>query len=250
MVDATPAAIADAAERHGCKSVAFTYNDPVIFAEYAIDVANACHERNVMTVAVTAGYITEQAREPFFSALDAANIDLKAFTDDFYRRLCFARLPEVLDTLRWVVNETDTWVEITTLVIEGENDHPDEIEAMTRWIRRELGTHVPLHFTAFHPDFKMMDRPRTQLSTLLRCRDIALGNGLQFVYTGNVFHPASASTWCPNCEARLIQRDRYEIGAYNLDWQRCSGCGTQVPGRFDPSGEPGTWGRRRLPVAI
>src|SRR5690606_5055643 len=186
MDAAAPEEIAATAARHGCRSVAFTYNDPVIFAEYAMDVADACHARGLNTVAVTAGYITELARGDFFAKMDAANVDLKAFTDDFYVKLCGGHLQPVLDTLIWLRHETDVWVELTTLLIPGHNDSDAEIAALAAWVRNELGADVPLHFSAFHPDFKMNEVPSTPPATLVRARRLALEAGLQHVYTGNV----------------------------------------------------------------
>src|SRR5215831_7286347 len=153
---ASPEAIAQAAVRSGCRSVAFTYNDPVIFLEYAVDVAQACRERGIKTVAVSAVYITPEPRIEFFRHMDAANIDLKGFTEGFYKTLCSGKLDPVLETLEYLKHETDVWFEITTLLIPGENDAPEEIEAESRWVMEHLSPDVPLHFTAFHPDWKMM----------------------------------------------------------------------------------------------
>jgi pyruvate formate lyase activating enzyme len=248
MDRATPEAIAEVAEAHDCRSVAFTYNDPVIFAEYALDTAEACHARGLKTVAVTAGYITEEARGEFFAGIDAANVDLKAFTERFYKELCFARLGPVLETLKYLVHETDTWVEITTLLIPGENDSDAELNQLTGWIHDELGPHVPLHFTAYHPDFKL-DRPATPPETLTRARRIGMQNGLWFVYTGNVIDPEGGSTWCPQCHALLIERRGYTLGTWGLDAEgHCKACGFSVPGVFEE--RPGTWGSRRQPVHI
>ena len=247
---ASPADIAAAAAASGCRSVAYTYNDPVIFLEYAVDAAAACRERDIKNVAVTAGYITERAREEFFAAMDAVNVDLKAFTERFYWKICGAHLEPVLDTLRYLKAETDTWLELTTLLIPGENDADAEIDAMTRWIAENLGCDVPLHFTAFHPSWKMMDKPCTPKSTLTRCRELALRNGLHFVYTGNVHDPAGSSTYCPGCGTLLIGRDRYHLGAWNLvaDGGKavCGDCGEAVAGVFET--RPGTWGGQRRPV--
>ena len=209
MDQAAPDEIARAAEESGCKSVAFTYNDPVIFAEYAMDTADACHARGIRTVAVTAGYIHAEARREFYAKLDAANVDLKAFTDEFYFKLTGAHLAPVLDTLRYIKRETNTWLEITTLLIPGKNDSDAELEAMTAWIAQELGPDVPLHFTAFHPDYKMTDIPATPAQTLSRARAIALQAGLHYVYTGNVHDTDGGTTWCPSCRAPLIVRDWY-----------------------------------------
>ena len=247
---ATPEAIAHAAVEAGCRSVAFTYNDPVIFAEYAIDTAKACHERGLATVAVTAGYITAQARGEFFEAIDGANVDLKAFTDRFYRKLCFAALQPVLDTLHWLAHETEVWFEVTTLLIPGENDSDDELHRLCDWMVHNVGPDVPLHFTAFHPDFKMGEIDRTPATTLKRARSIARQHGLNYVYTGNVHDTDGGSTYCPACDNLVIERDWYVLGRYDLDERGCCrGCGHPIPGRF--AGPPGSWGRqrRRLYVA-
>jgi pyruvate formate lyase activating enzyme len=249
MDAATPDEIASTAAEHGCQSVAFTYNDPVIFAEYAVDVAQAAHARGLRTVAVTAGYITEQARGDFFKPIDAANVDLKGFTDDFYVRLCGANLQPVLDTLTWLVHETDVWVEITTLLIPGQNDSDDELTAMSQWVARELGTQVPVHFTAFHPDFKLTRIARTPLATLSRARSIAMQQGLQHVYTGNVHDVEGGTTRCSHCGQAVIVRDWYEILEYHLDdTGRCHHCATPLAGRFGHFA--GGFGARRIPVAI
>ena len=246
---AMPERIADAAVGTGARSVAFTYNDPVIFAEYAIDAAAACRARGLKTVAVTAGYITPQARPELFGCLDAANIDLKAFTEGFYHKLCFAHLGPILDTLRWVARETDVWLEVTTLLIPGHNDSPDEVDRLCDFMVSELGPHVPLHFSAFHPDFKLTDVPRTPPQTLQRARQQALVHGLQHVYTGNVYDATGQSTYCPGCGVVVIEREWYRLGAYRLDDHgKCSECGHQLPGVFD--GPPGSWGRQRLRVQI
>ena len=245
---ASPDAIAASAKRLGCRSVAFTYNDPVIFAEYAIEVAQACRAQDIRTVAVTAGYITDEARPEFYRAMDAANVDLKAFTEDFYHRLCYAQLQPVLDTLVYLRRETDVWFEVTTLLIPGENDSRGELDRASDWFAANLGPDVPWHFTAFHPDFKMLDKPRTPPATLARAREIARAKGLKHVYTGNVHDRMGGSTWCPACGALLIERDWYELGAYNLDGNRCRACGSEVAGRFER--QPGTWGARRLPVRL
>jgi pyruvate formate lyase activating enzyme len=247
--EAPPERIATAARSLGCRSVAFTYNDPVIFLEYAIDTARACREMGVKTVAVTAGYVCDAARRDFFSEIDAANVDLKAFDDGFYRRHCSAELAPVLETLVYLRNETSVWFEITTLLIPGENDSDEEIDAAAAWIARELGPDVPWHFTAFHPDYKMLDRGHTPLDSLLRARSIATSYGLRYVYTGNVRDEESGSTWCHACGEKLIGRDRYTLSDWNLDDQgRCRGCQTPCAGVFEES--PGTWGARRMPVRL
>jgi pyruvate formate lyase activating enzyme len=250
QASASPTAIADAAVALSCRSVAYTYNDPVIFLEYAIDVAQACRDQNIKNVAVTAGYITEKAREEFFGPMDAANIDLKAFSDRFYWKVCGGHLQPVLDTLVYLKNETEIWFELTTLLIPGENDSEGEIDAMTQWIMEHLGPDVPLHLTAFHPDWKMKDTPATPLQTLTRSRDIAIRNGLHFVYTGNVHDLKGSSTYCPGCGEILIGRDWYELSTWNLrsadDDTTCLACGSHVAGVFEE--RPGNWGSRRQPV--
>ena len=246
---AMPREIAATARRLGCAAVAFTYNDPTVFLEYAIDVAGACREEGVRTVAVTAGYVCEEPRAEFFASIDAANVDLKAFTERFYRHVCGAELAPVLETLAYLKHETRVWLEITTLLIPGENDSSAELDAMTRWIAATLGPDVPLHFTAFHPDWKMLQHPPTPPATLTRARHIAMENGLRHVYTGNVRDRDGGSTWCPQCGALLIERDGYRIGRWGLDATgHCAGCGLALPGVFEA--RPGTWGARRVPVRI
>jgi len=246
---ASPEAIARVAASTGSSSVAYTYNDPVIFLEYAVDVAAACRELEIANVAVTAGEICPKPRREFFAAMDAANVDLKAFTEGFYKRLCGGELQPVLDTLEYLAHETDVWIELTTLLIPGENDSEEEIEEMTRWVVERLGPEVPMHFTAFHPDFKMKDRPPTPPEALSRARRVALENGVRYAYTGNVVDPKGGSTYCHECGQLLIGRDWYQLTAWNLDDDaKCLECGTQCAGRF--KGAPGTWGARRLPVQI
>ena len=246
---ASPEELAATAERLGCASVAFTYNDPTVFMEYAIDVADACRARGVRAVAVTAGYICPEPRKEFFAAMDAANVDLKAFTERFYRDVCGAELAAVLETLEYVKHETRTWLEITTLLIPGENDSDAELDAMTQWVVSHLGPDVPLHFTAFHPDWKMGDHPPTPPATLGRARGIAMRNGLRYVYTGNVHDRVGGSTWCHRCGALLIERDWYELGRWGLDAGGCcAACGEPLPGVF--AAQPGTWGSRRMPVRL
>ena len=246
---ASPEQIAEAALGLGCRSVAFTYNDPVIFWEYAADVADACHERGIRAIAVTAGYMSPGPREAFYRHIDAANVDLKAFTEDFYRRVSAGHLQQVLDTLTYLRHETDVWFEITTLLIPGHNDSDEEIAAECAWIAAELGDDVPLHFTAFHPDYKMRDVPPTPPETLTRARRIALRQGLRFVYTGNVHDAEGGRTMCPGCGEAVVERDWYVINRYRLtDDGRCASCGTAVPGRYD--GPVGRWGALRLPLSL
>ena len=245
---AQPEAIAEAAHKLNCQSVAFTYNDPIIWAEYARDTAAECHRLGVKTVAVTSGYISPAARAAFFEEIDAANVDLKAFSEDFYKDLTGGHLQPVLDTLQWLVHESDVWLEITNLIVPDANDSPAEIEQMCQWIAERLGPDVPLHFTAFHPDFKLVDRGPTPPETLATAHDIAKKAGLRYVYTGNISDASRQSTYCPRCNRVLIERDGYNLGRYELDGDRCGHCGAPIAGRFGQG--VGTWGSRRQPVRI
>ena len=247
MDRATPQAIAQAARELNCRSVAYTYNDPVIFHEYAIDTAQACRELGIKSVAVSAGYQCPEPRAEFYRYMDAANIDLKAFTQDFYHRLCGGHLQPVLDTLEYLKHETDVWVEITTLLIPGENDSEVELQALSQWIVEHLGPDVPLHFSAFHPDWKMLDKPPTPPGTLLRAREIALANGVHYCYVGNVHEKAADSTYCHGCGNLLIGRDWYELSEWNLTSEgACNRCGLHCAGVFEA--QPGGWGAKRIPV--
>lgn len=247
--DASPQQIADTAYELGCRSVAFTYNDPVIFHEYAIDVAKACHEKDIKAVAVTAGYVCAEPRAEFYQHMDAANVDLKGFTDDFYVHLTGSHLQPVLDTLLYLKHETDVWVELTTLLIPGKNDSSDELNKMTQWVVENLGPDVPMHFTAFHPDYKMLDIPSTPMDTLIRARQIALDNGVHYAYTGNVHDKEGESTYCHQCGQILIGRDWYILSDWNLDAEgKCKHCGTLCAGVFED--KPGNWGSKRLPVRM
>ena len=245
---ATPPTIARAAHELGCRSVAFTYNDPIIWAEYAIDVARECAALGIKSVAVTAGYITEVARSAFFQAMDAANVDLKAFTEEFYQHLTLSHLQPVLDTLIWLKNETDVWFEITNLIIPQANDSEDELKRLCEWIVNHLGDEVPVHFSAFHPDFRLRDRGNTPLETLLSAHAIARHCGIRYAYVGNVNDVDHQSTYCPDCGSRVIERDWYQLGQYWLDGNRCVDCQCKIAGHFDST--PGNWGRKRLPVRI
>ncbi|KPK07511.1 MAG: radical SAM protein [Gemmatimonas sp. SG8_28] len=246
---ATPEALADTAIRLGCRSVAFTYNDPVIFHEYAIDVARACRERGVRTVAVTAGYVCDDPRREFYAHMDAANVDLKGFTEDFYWRLAKGHLQPVLETLQYLARDTAVWFELTTLVIPGWNDGEREIDEMTRWVVEHLGPDVPMHFTAFHPDFRMLNVPPTPASTLTRARDIAQRNGVRYAYTGNVHDRAGGTTYCHGCGRSVIERDWYVLREWQLTPDgTCRHCGTICAGVFDRS--PDDWGAKRMPVRI
>jgi len=249
MDQASPETIARAAKRLGCRSVAFTYNDPVIFHEYAVDVAQACREEGILSVAVTAGYVSPEPREEFYRHMDAANIDLKAFSETFYRKLAAGHLEPVKDTLRYVCNETDVWVELTTLLIPGWNDSDEELHEMTEWVVEKLGPDVPMHFTAFHPDWKMREVPATPAATLNRARAIASQNGVRFAYSGNVHDKAGESTYCSTCGQLLIGRDWYVLSDWKLTGDgSCDTCGTRLPGVFEA--QPGSWGSRRQPVRL
>jgi len=244
---ATPKAIAERAVALGCRSVAFTYNDPVVFLEYAVDVARACRAVGIRTVAVTAGYVDPEPRVELFAHMDAANVDLKAFSEDFYGRVCAGSLQPVLETLDYIHRHTQVWLELTTLLIPGLNDGPDELRALAAWVVEHLGPDVPIHFTAFHPDWKLLDRPPTPPDTLKAARRIAMEAGARYVYTGNVRDVDGGTTWCHGCGAALIVRDGYDIHTWALDEHgACRTCGTPCAGVFDTA--PGTWGGRRRSV--
>jgi pyruvate formate lyase activating enzyme len=246
---ATPARIVEAAQQWGCRSVAFTYNDPVVFHEYAIDVARACRAAGLRTVAVTAGQVCPEPRAELFRHVDAANVDLKAFSDRFYRRLCAARLAPTLETLRYLKRETKVWLEITNLLIPGENDSDDELYALTAWVVGELGPDVPIHFSAFHPAWRLLDRPSTPPSTLRRARRIARESGVRYAYTGNVHDPEGGTTECHECGAELVGRDGYEVTAWRLRPNgACPQCGTRCAGVFER--RPGSWGAQCVPVRL
>ncbi len=246
---ASPEVLATAAAEMGARSIAFTYNDPVIFMEYAIDVAQACREQGIKAVAVSAGYMEDAPRREFYAHMDAANIDLKAFTQSFYKKVAAGDLQPVLDTLEYLANETDVWFEITNLLIPGENDSDEELSQMAAWIVEHLGPNVPIHFSAFHPNYRMRDKPRTPPATLARARRIALEHGIRYAYTGNVHDAEGDTTFCHACGDKLIERDWYELVRWNVDDEgRCRGCGTPVAGVFEQ--KPGAWGRRRQPVRL
>ena len=249
MDEASPESIARAAQRYGAQSVAFTYNDPVIFAEYAMDTADACHALGIKTVAVTAGYMHLAPAREFYAKMDAANIDLKAFTDDFYFKLCVGHLQPILDVIAMVHHETNCWLELTTLLIPGQNDSDAELRNLANWCFKELGPDVPLHFSAFHPDYKLLDAPATPPATLTRARQIAMDAGLHYVFTGNVHDQTGESTYCPSCGKAVIERDWYEILSYALDDSgRCKHCGTAIAGRFAHFAK--AFGAQRIPVHL
>ena len=247
--NASPIQIAEAARKYKCGSVAFTYNDPVIFIEYAIDVAMACHERQINNVAVTAGYINEPAREDFFAVMDAANIDLKGFSQKFYRKLTGSEIEPVLDTIAYVAQETECWLELTTLIILGENNSPQELEKLSLWVLETCGSETPLHFTAFKLDHRMLDKPATPAKTLFEAQKIALKAGLKHVYVGNIHDYEAQSSYCNGCGARLIGRNWHVISDWKLDdFGGCTICGNQFSGRIN--GPPGNWGRKRMPIRL
>lgn len=247
--EAMPETIAKAAHELGCRSVAYTYNDPVIFHEYAIDVAIACRELGIKSVAVTAGYVCEEPRREFYQYMDAANVDLKGFTEDFYYKLTGAHLEPILDTLKYVKHETNVWLELTTLLIPGKNDSDKEINEMSQWVVEHLGPDVPMHFSAFHPDYKMLDVPPTPPDTLTRARKIAMGNGVRYAFTGNVHDEHGESTYCHQCGETLIGRDWYVITQWNLTADgKCPKCGTACTGVFEA--KPGNWGSKRVPIRL
>ncbi len=247
MEQASPDALANAALKTGCRSVAYTYNDPVIFLEYAVDVAAACHARGLKNVAVTAGYIKEQAREEFFQRMDAVNLDLKAFTESFYKQLCSASLESVKETAVYLAKKPDTWLELTTLLIPDENDGEAEIEALSAWVLEALGPDVPVHFTAFHPDFRMLEKERTPPATLMRAYRIAIRAGIRHVYTGNIHHEPTGSSYCPGCNTKVVGRDWHQLTHWGLgQGGHCTNCGTSIAGVFDA--QPGDWGRKRQRV--
>ena len=230
---ATPKELVKIAKKYNCKSIAFTYNDPVVFFDYAIDVANLARSEGIYTVAVSAGYICARAREQLFSKMDAVNLDLKSFSRDFYRKNCLADLDVVLDTIKYVHDNTNAWLEITTLLIEGQNDSDNELEAMCKWLVENVGANVPLHFSAFHGAYKFSNMPPTKYTTLKRAYDIARSMGINYVYTGNVINTETSCTYCRKCGAKLIERERFQVTNYNLDeLSRCKKCSTKLDGCF------------------
>jgi pyruvate formate lyase activating enzyme len=246
---ASPQQIAQRAKELGCRSVAYTYNDPIIFHEYAIDVAKACHEQGIYTVAVSSGYVCEEPRKEFYEVMDAANIDLKSFSEEFYHKLTGGHIQPVLDTLLYLKHETQVWLEITTLLIPGKNDSDKELHEMSDWIMENLGPDVPLHFSAFHPAWKMQDVPPTPPATLTKAREIAMQHGLRYVYTGNVHDTQGSSSYCHQCGHLLIERDWYELGSWGLDKNACcEACGASIPGLFEE--KPGQWGAQSMPVFV
>jgi len=246
---ASPAMIAKTAERLRCRSVAFTYNEPHIFHEYAVDTAKECRKLGIKTVAVTAGYVCAEPRQEFYAWMDAANVDLKGFTEAFYKKYTDSSLEPVLETLLYLRKETKVWLEITTLLIPGLNDSKKELQALTSWIVKNLGQNIPLHFTAFHPAHRLLKLPPTPASTLQKAREIALASGIRYCYTGNIEDPEGETTFCHACGKKLIGRSGYEITGWNLKGNGlCKFCGALCAGVFEPA--PGNWGSKRLPVRL
>ncbi len=249
MDAASPQTLAITAKKLNCRSVAYTYNDPVIFMEYAIDTAIACHEQGIHSVAVTAAYINPEPGREFFRYMDAVNVDLKAFSESFYRKITGGHLLPILDALQFIHHETNCWLELTTLLIPGENDSNQELEKMVCWVVENLGPNIPMHFSAFHPDWKMRNKPVTPIATLIRAREIAIKNGVRYAYTGNAHDETGGSTYCHHCGTRLIGRNGYVITEWKLTAEACCpNCGTPCAGVFDHS--PGQWGAKRQPVRI
>jgi pyruvate formate lyase activating enzyme len=244
-----PVRVVELARELGAPGIAFTYNDPIIWAEYAIDVAKEAHRRGLFTVFVTNGYVREKAREEIFAHMDAANVDLKAFTEGFYARVTLSHLAPVLETLEWLARERRVWVEVTNLLIPGLNDAPAETRVLAEWIRDRMGADVPLHFSAFHPDYKMMDLPPTPPATLSAARRIAREAGLRYVYTGNVRDRDGQATYCPSCGARVIERDWFAIRASRMRGSACASCGARIAGRFPEAAIAPTEGIR-IPLGL
>jgi pyruvate formate lyase activating enzyme len=249
MSKASPLAIAEAALKLNVIVSPILITTPVIFHEYAIDTAQACRSLGIKSVAVSAGYVCEQPRAEFYKWMDAANIDLKAFSERFYQQITVSHLQSVLETLIYIKHETSTWLELTTLLIPDENDSEAELEAMTLRVVKNLGHDVPMHFTAFHPDWKMPDKLPTPTATLLKAQDIALKKGVHYAYIGNVHNKSAESTYCHGCGQPLIVRDWYELSDWNIDDSGCSRfCGKRCAGVFKP--KPGDWGAKRQTVIM
>ncbi|MBF0360169.1 MAG: AmmeMemoRadiSam system radical SAM enzyme [Oligoflexia bacterium] len=250
---ATAADVVAVAENYGLKSIAYTYNEPTVFIEYAKDIAEVARASGIHSVAVTAGFINAKPREDFFKLMDAANVDLKGFNSDFYSKVIGAKLESVLDTLKYIREETNVWLEITNLLIPGVNDRESDIHAMCEWIVSNLGEHIPLHFSAFHPDWHMDDVPATPLKLLLRAKEIALLKGLRYVYLGNVRCKNNSTTICHQCSEVLIEREGYVVDKKfwkikeNVEGKSvCAKCGEVVAGFFDKL--PADWGNKRIPI--
>jgi pyruvate formate lyase activating enzyme len=250
-----PEDVVSLAIRYGCPSIAFTYNEPTIWGEYVIDICQAAREKGIRTVMVSNGYVTREAFHDIYDYIDAANIDLKAFTENFYGRITLTHLAPVLETLQWLKNETNVWFEITNLIIPTLNDAPAETRALAEWVVEHLGPGVPLHFTAFHPDFKLREKPRTPPETLHAARRTAVAAGLHYVYEGNI--PGDgANTSCPACQTRLVQRSWHQVLENHLREGCCPSCGLAIPGRWsntsssaDIGNAAGVGSRRATPAS-
>jgi pyruvate formate lyase activating enzyme len=232
-LDVSPEGVVALAKSNGTPSIAFTYNDPTIFGEYVIDISKIAREEGIKSVMVTAGYIDKEARKDVYKYIDAANVDLKGFTERFYWKNTYSHLDDILDTLIWLKNETDVWFEITTLLIPDENDSSEEIKLECEWILKNLGDSIPLHFTAFHPDFKMIDKERTPEITLTSARKIAFDSGIKYCYVGNVHNKEGQTTYCPNCKEKLIKRNWHSVLSNNLKGGKCRKCGEKIEGVFN-----------------
>jgi pyruvate formate lyase activating enzyme len=229
----SPEEIVDLAIAHGAPSIAFTYNEPTIWAEFVIDIARAAHKAGLRTVMVSNGYITREAFFEVYQHIDAVNVDVKGFTENFYSKITLSHLAPVLDVLRWLRRETNVWFELTNLMIPGLNDAPEETNELCDWILGELGDDVPLHFTAFHPDFKMLDRERTPSETIHRARLLAQARGLKYVYEGNVVTKEGGNTVCPTCRSVIIRRSWHQVESCEVQSGRCPHCNAAIAGRFD-----------------
>ncbi len=231
-LSASPEEVVNLAKKYSTPSIAFTYNDPTIFGEYVIDISKIAREENIKSVMVTAGYIDKKARKDVYRFIDAANVDLKGFTEEFYFKNTISHLNDVLNTLLWLKNETNVWIEITTLLIPDENDSDEEIKNECEWILNNVGENVPLHFTAFHPDFKMINKSATPHFTLLRAKKIANKLGINYCYVGNVNDTKNQSTYCVNCGSLLIERNWHQTKIISLDKDKCKNCGNILTGIY------------------
>ena len=230
--EASPEDVVKLAKKYRTPSIAYTYNDPTIFGEYVIDISKIAHEEDIKTVMVTAGYIDKEARKEIYKYIDAANVDLKGFTEKFFFKQTFSHLNDVLDTLIWLKNETDIWFEITTLLIPDENDSLEEVKNECDWVLKNLGDSIPLHFTAFHPDFRMTDKEKTPAETLNRSRRIARSMGIKYCYVGNIHDTEGQTTYCPECKESLIKRDWHDVYSNKIKEGKCFNCGTSIAGVF------------------
>ncbi|MDE3179377.1 MAG: AmmeMemoRadiSam system radical SAM enzyme [Acidobacteriota bacterium] len=228
----TPSDAARAAIDNGCPAIAFTYNEPTIWGEYVIDIAKEAHRAGLKTVMVTNGYVTRAALFDIYEHIDAANVDLKAFTERFYAKTTLTHLDPVLETLKTLRHETGVWFEITNLMIPDLNDGAEETKELCAWVLENLGDDVPLHFTAFHPDFKLRDRPGTPPETLHRARRIAMESGLKFVYEGNIYSDGG-NTVCPGCKRTVLKRWWHKVSDRRISEEgSCEFCGERIAGYF------------------